>query len=195
VYFDDREVFRRSRDDPRVFHAIVDRHFDQIHRYLHRRIGRDIADELAAQTFLIAFEKRATWQMAGESARPWLLGIASGLARRHWRSERRRLRAYARTGIDAEAVDDEDELLRHVHTQRRNQELAAALAAMPKRQREALLLYAFGDLSYGEIAAAMSVPVGTVKTWLHRARGTAKRHLTKHDEVHMRGIEGVNTHG
>ena len=53
--------------------------------------------------------------------------------------------------------------------------LAGALAAMRPRERDALLLYALADLSYEEVALALDVPVGTVRTWLHRARATAQR--------------------
>lgn len=58
-----------------------------------------------------------------------------------------------------------------------------ALAAMRPRERDALLLYALADLSYEEIAFALDVPVGTVRTWLHRARLTARRVLAVETEV------------
>jgi len=48
---------------------------------------------------------------------------------------------------------------------------------MNPRERDALLLYALAELSYEEIATALDVPVGTVATWLHRARETARREL------------------
>ena len=53
---------------------------------------------------------------------------------------------------------------------------------MPPRERDALLLYALADLSYDEIALALEVPVGTVGTWLHRARLTAQHELDNGDE-------------
>ena len=48
---------------------------------------------------------------------------------------------------------------------------------MKPRERDALLLYALAELSYEEIATALEVPVGTVATWLHRAREAAQREL------------------
>ncbi len=59
--------------------------------------------------------------------------------------------------------------------------LAGALAAMRPHERDALLLYALADLSYEEIALALDVPLGTVRTWLHRARATAQRELAAPD--------------
>ena len=79
---------------------MFNRHYDPIHGYLQRRVGRDLADELTAQTFLIAFDQRSRFDTARPSARPWLFGISTNLLRRHRRQERRQLQAYVRTGID-----------------------------------------------------------------------------------------------
>lgn len=57
--------------------------------------------------------------------------------------------------------------------------VAAALAALRQEHRDVLFLHAVCDLSHGEIAEALGVPVGTVKGWLHRARETAARELVE----------------
>jgi len=168
----DADCVARSLSEPRAFTAIFERHFDAVHKYLHRRVGRDVADELAAETFAVAFERRATCR--GESALPWLYGIATNLLRHRWRTERRQLRAYARSGVDQWA-DYEDEATSRVDAG--SARLARALAAMRSKERDALLLYALAALSYEEIARALEVPVGTVRTWLHRAREVAQREL------------------
>jgi RNA polymerase sigma-70 factor (ECF subfamily) len=72
-------------------------------------------------------------------------------------------------------------------------QLARALAAMRSRERDALLLYALADLSYEEIAAALAVPVGTVRTWLHRARLIAQRELAAENNAGL--LVGVDVHG
>src|SRR5215218_8846331 len=95
----DVHCLARSLTEPKAFELVFDRHFRAVHRYLHRRAGRDLADELAAETFALAFERRATCR-ASDSVLPWLYGIATNLLRRRWRVERRRLRAYARSGVD-----------------------------------------------------------------------------------------------
>ena len=73
--------------------------------------------------------------------------------------------------------------------------LAGALAAMRPRERDALLLYALADLSYEEVALALDVPVGTVRTWLHRARATAQRELAAAENVSPLATTGVDLNG
>jgi RNA polymerase sigma factor (sigma-70 family) len=170
-----------SLREPKAFELIFDRHFGAVHGYLHRRAGRDLADELAAETFALAFERRASCRASG-SVLPWLYGIATNLLRRCWRAERRQLRAYARSGVDP-WVAYEDEAAARVDGSSLGFRLARALAAMRPSERDALLLYALADLSYEEIALALDVPVGTVGTWLHRARQIAQRELAKEKDV------------
>ena len=74
--------------------------------------------------------------------------------------------------------------------------LAGALAAMRPRERDALLLYALADLSYEEIAVALAVPLGTVRTWLHRARETARSELSRDEmSVSTLATTGVDLDG
>lgn len=149
--------------------------FPQLHRYLRRRVGPDLADELAAETFATAY---ANWQRleAGRSVRPWLYGIAANLLRHHWRTERRQLRAYARTGVDV-AVDDLDDSLTRADAASRRRQLAAVLAELRREDKEILLLHAWTELSDAEIAEALAVPVGTVKSRLHRLRDQLRNQL------------------
>jgi RNA polymerase sigma-70 factor (ECF subfamily) len=188
----DSDLVARSLEEPTAFADIFDRHFGAVHRYFHRRAGRDLADELAAETFALAFERRASCR-SSESVLPWLYGIATNLLRHRWRAERRRLRAYGRSGVDRWA-DYEDDAAARVDGSSHDTRLAGALAVMRPCERDALLLYALADLSYEEIASALEVPVGTVRTWLYRARETARRELVMEtDEPPMRS--GVEQHG
>ena len=160
---------------PQAFALIFERHFAAVHGYLHRRAGVDVADDLAAETFALAFERRASCRANG-SALPWLYGIATNLLRHCWRAERTQLRAYGRSGIDR-AIDHELETAARLDGGALHARLAKALEAMPRNHRDALLLYALADLSYEEIALALDVPLGTVRTWVHRARKVAQRVL------------------
>jgi uncharacterized glyoxalase superfamily protein PhnB/DNA-directed RNA polymerase specialized sigma24 family protein len=92
----DADVIAASLVDPRQFATVFDRHAGTVFRFLVRRVGRDTADELLADTFRIAFEVRSTFDTARESARPWLYGIANNLVTKHRRTEARRFRATAR---------------------------------------------------------------------------------------------------
>ncbi len=165
----DSELIAASAAAPPEFAAIFDRHFDAVHAYLQRRIGPDLAEELAAETFLVAFDGRARFDSDRGEARPWLLGIATNLMRRHWRREAREFRAYARSATDPvlDAFDGVEERLDASGERRR---LVEGLAELSGPERDALLLAAWADLSYAEIATALEVPVGTVRSRLSRAR-------------------------
>lgn len=169
----DGQLIAESRATPEHFAAIFDRHAPAVHAYLARRIGRD-ADDLLAETFLVAFERRGRYRTAVTDARPWLLGIATNLLRRRAREEVRLYRALARTGIDpvgaSAATALADRVVEQVDAGRVVRGLAGALAELPRHDRDALLLLAWGGLGYQEIARALGVPVGTVRSRLHRAR-------------------------
>jgi RNA polymerase sigma-70 factor (ECF subfamily) len=165
----DSEAISASTRAPAGFATIFDRHFDAVHGYLQRRVGPDPADELAAQTFLVAFDKRGGYDMAQPDARPWLFGIATNLLRRHHRDEIRQLRAYARSAVDP-VMDAFEGVEARVDASNLRRELVEALAGLPAEELDALLLYAWAELTYQEIACALDVPIGTVRSRLARAR-------------------------
>jgi RNA polymerase sigma-70 factor (ECF subfamily) len=136
-----------------------------------------LADDLAAQTFTEAFAQRARYDARWPDARPWLYGIATNLLRRHHRLERRQLRAFAREGVDPVVETDLDAILNRVDARSARARLAAALAALRPPDRDALLLYAWEDLSYQDIAHALGVPLGTVRSRIHRARRITRAQL------------------
>jgi RNA polymerase sigma factor (sigma-70 family) len=178
----DAAAIRRSLADPAAFAAVFDRHFVAVHRYVHRRAGRDVADELAGETFRVAFEGRARWSRMTPDARPWLLGIATNLLRRHRRTEERRLRALARTGVDEWATPDETALAERADARQARAALAAALAALSPDDRDVLLLIALGDLAYDDAAQALGIPPGTVASRLNRARRVLTAMLARPEE-------------
>ena len=96
----DSVVIAESMIEPAAFGRSSTRHFDRIHGYLQRQVGADLADDLASQTFLVAFSRRRTFDHSHSCARPWLFGIAANLVREHLRQVRRRLAAYSRSGAD-----------------------------------------------------------------------------------------------
>jgi RNA polymerase sigma factor (sigma-70 family) len=164
-----------------AFAELFDRHAVAVHRYLARRIGPTTADDLLAQTFLVAFEGRAGYDRARPDARPWLYGIATNLLRRHRRDEVRQYDAWARTGVDPTAAPNTechaDRVAERADAEMKSPRLAAALAELKTPDRDALLLFAWCDLSYAEIAVALDIPVGTVRSRLNRARAIVRRAL------------------
>ena len=171
----DAQAIAASRHDPAAFAVVFERHFDAIFRYVRRRVGRGLGEELAAETFTRAFAGRDRFDPAYADARPWLYGIAVNLLRRHYRDEERGLRAYARTGADPLAPEEPSSTESHAATN--GPLVASALAELPPIEREVLLLFAWGELSYDEIAAALAIPVGTVRSRLSRARGRVRELL------------------
>src|SRR4051812_14227396 len=148
----DSAAIADSIDTPGAFATVFERHHAVVHRYLARRLGTDLADELAAEVFAVAFAKRRRYDGSFDDARPWLFGIATRLVRKHARREVRELHAYARTGVDPAAPSHEDRVDAEADSAAAGPALAAALAALPRIERDVLLLYAWADLAYPEIA-------------------------------------------
>ncbi|MDL4817640.1 RNA polymerase sigma factor [Actinomadura opuntiae] len=173
---DDARLIERSRHRPEDFAALYDRHAPSIHRYVARRLGEQAADDVVAETFLAAFRQRDRYDLARRDARPWLYGIAANLVGKHRRSETRMLRALARTGADP-VTDAMDRVDARVSAAAASRPLAGALAGLSRGDRDVLLLVAWADLSYEQVAEALSIPVGTVRSRLHRARRKVREAL------------------
>jgi RNA polymerase sigma-70 factor (ECF subfamily) len=166
---DDAALISRSLQAPERFAALFDRHAPAIYGYVARRAGRDRADDVVAEVFLVAFQRRGRYELTHADARPWLYGIATNLIRRHRRDEIRLLRAIARAAPDPPAEPIADQVAGRVTAQSVRGRLAAALAGLPRAQRDVLLLVASG-LSVKETATALGVPAGTAASRLARAR-------------------------
>lgn len=172
----DAEIVAQSRRDPNAFALIFDRHYDAISSYVGRRVDRGLADELASETFVRAFARRDAYDLARVDARPWLYGIATKLLHKHHRAEERRRRAYARAVEHDRSAGGVDGVIARVDATACGPAVAAALAGLRAGDRDALLL-ALTDLDYEGIAIATRVPVGTVRSRLHRARRHIRREL------------------
>jgi RNA polymerase sigma factor (sigma-70 family) len=170
----DAVIVRRSWTDPEAFAELFERHAREIHRYASWRLG-DGADDLLAETFALAFQHRRRYDVARADARPWLYGIATNLVARQRRSEARRLKALSSTLRPVDAEPMADTVLARLTARAECRDVAAALAGMPAKHRDVVLLYAWADLEYEEIAQALGVPVGTVRSRLSRARQTLRK--------------------
>jgi len=189
----DAEVIARSLDRPQRFEAIFDRHAISVHRYLRRRVGERLAEELTAEAFMRAFRARQQFDTSHESALPWLYGIAVNLIRMHVRSEQRRERAYrlvAQRPVQPSATNEADERL---DAQALRPALSEALAGLSPDQREVLLLHAWAGLSPAEIAEALAVSSATVRKRLHRARAKTADQLERHDQQAIDTVSQTRT--
>ena len=173
----DKEVIADSIGDPSRFALLFDRHYDHVWRYVCRRCGATVADELASEVFVRALAGRSALGRGEINVRAWLYGIATNLLREHSRSEARRWRAYARAAPPTATSGGLDDVEGRVDAAARGPAVARALAGLQTGDREALLLLALTELDYAGIAIATGVPIGTVRSRLHRARRQVRLEL------------------
>jgi RNA polymerase sigma factor (sigma-70 family) len=173
----DAAVIESSWREPERFADLFDRHAPHIHRYLARRAGRQIADDLVAETFLAAFAKRDRYDLRYPDARPWLYGIATNLVGQHHRDEVRQYRIRQAAMAEPEVPGHAARVAADVTARAVRPLLAQALAALPAGDRDVLLLIAWEQLTYQEVSRALGIPVGTVRSRLHRARSNVREVL------------------
>jgi RNA polymerase sigma factor (sigma-70 family) len=173
----DGEVIARSRDEPELFALLFRRHAGHIARYAARRLGAGPAEDIVAETFLAAFRQRGGYDVSRPDARPWLYGIAGNLIRRHHRDEVRELRALERTGSDPVAESFTDRADSRLAADAASRAVAAAIASLDPGQRDVLLLITWAELTYDQVAEALGVPEGTVRSRMNRARARLRAAL------------------
>lgn len=170
--------------DAEQFGVLFDRYAGELHRYCAGRVGAGVAEDVVADVFCLAFKQRDRYDAGRVNALPWLYGIATNLLRRRWRQEVAQYRAMAKVvpplaGSDepAQRAVERTDATEYVRL------ITSALEQMPRRQRDVLLLFALADLDYVEIATALEIPVGTVRSALHRARKRLRDVLPAHADV------------
>jgi RNA polymerase sigma factor (sigma-70 family) len=184
----DAEVIASSLTAPAAFGILFDRHATTMFRYFVRRVGPDEADSLLGELFRVAFERRVTFDVSRAEARPWLYGIASNLLAKHREREARRLHATARLLNTAVAPSDGlDEVDDRLDAERLWHDVATAIGALAQGERDALLLFAWEGMSYDEIAVALDIPTGTVRSRLNRARRRLRELIGESEEQHDAG--------
>ncbi|WP_354697275.1 ECF RNA polymerase sigma factor SigC [Paraconexibacter sp. AEG42_29] len=175
---DDARALRWSVEEPEAFGALYRAHVGPVLRYLRGRLGADLAEDAAHEVFLRAFRQRDRYDERHGTALPWLYGIAAHVVADHRRHEQRQLKV----------------LRKHSHSQPSSEDaggaahvldpmLVRALERLSLEDRETLLLNVWGELSYEETAAALGVPVGTIRSRLARARSSVKAELAHDDHT------------
>ncbi len=169
----DRELMARlAAGDREALAPLMARHYRRLYRialaYLRER---EDALDVVQEAFVKAFQAASRWDGAAEAG-PWLARITVNLAIDRWRRNRRRSDTFTPLlGDDcSESLADPSPAPDHgVHRRETGEWLAAALRILPERQRAVVVLRHYQDLSLDEIAQALGVSIGTVKSSLHRA--------------------------
>lgn len=171
-WHDDAQQVELSLREPECFGAVFDRYFIEIHGYVARRLGRDAADDVAAEVFLAAFRSRRRFDASRGTVRAWLYGIVTNHMRVYQRQEVRayQARALEQAGMLGVEEGHADRVAERVDAGVTGRELAGALAELPRGDREVLLLVALGGLSHADVAVALGIPYGTVGSRLNRVR-------------------------
>ncbi len=189
---DDAALIEAARSDPASFATLFDRHFGTVYRFCERRAGRDLAEDLAGETFRRAFEARGSYDVTRRNALPWLYRIALNLVRDTIRARAAEDRAYARlhalTGPGWPAASD------HVASNAEMRDdlarLARLLVAEPEDDVDALFLHVWDGLTYVDVATTLGVPVGTVRSRLSRLRRRLEAALDDQSDDQSDDAEG-----
>lgn len=164
----DAELIKASVRDPDAFTALFDRHWQDLYRFCRNRAA-SAGEDIAAEAFRVAFDRRRRYDAHYPDARPWLFGIATNLLRDHFRAARREELKLERSAA-LEVLTPEGDELGGLERQLLGPRLSDALRGLPPADRDALLLLAWADLDYEQIAQALDIPIGTVRSRIHRAR-------------------------
>jgi RNA polymerase sigma factor (sigma-70 family) len=181
---DERELVDRLHGgDPGALAALFDRHGDRIYNHCFRQLADWAeAEDATSSVFLEVWRHRQRVRLHDGSALPWLYGVATNVCRNAGRSRRRYLRAVASLPEPASEPDHADQVADRLGSEERMQAVLVQLQALPDREREVLGLVSWAGLTYEQAAAALDVPVGTVRSRLSRARARLA-HLTEEKDA------------
>jgi len=164
---------RLHAGDPDAFRELFDEHVRTVYNVGFRLTGNwSVAEDIASLTFLEAWRLRERIDVDAEAGtlRPWLLGIATNVARNVRRAARRYEDAVLRLPPAEPVPDPADEVAHRIDDRDRVGRVLAALAKLSRADREVLVLCVWSGLDYGEAARALGIPIGTVRSRLSRAR-------------------------
>lgn len=158
------------------FGVLFDRHANAVYNHCFRLTSNwSVAEDLTSVVFLAAWRRRRSVVLDGESMRPWLLGVATNVARNHARSLRRYRAALARLPVPRAQPDPADDVAARLDDEAVMRGIWAKLHGLPATQQDVVALCVWAGLSYQEAAIALGIPIGTVRSRLARARSRLRQ--------------------
>jgi RNA polymerase sigma-70 factor, ECF subfamily len=177
----DRELMARlAVGDREALAPLMERHYRRLYRIALSYLRQpDDALDVVQEAFVKAFQSASRWDGSAEAG-PWLARITVNLSIDRWRRNRRRAQTFsplAESDHVATLADHGPSPDRRVQGREAGERVAAALAGLPERQRAVVVLRHYQDMSLEEIAEALGMSLGTVKSSLHRALGRMRAGL------------------
>jgi RNA polymerase sigma-70 factor (ECF subfamily) len=169
----DQELWSQAANElaGEAFGELFERHADRVYAHCFTRTGSwSMAEDLVSAVFLQAWRRRGEVRFSGDSALPWLLGVANNATRNAQRTLRRYRLLLAKLPPAGEEADIAPDAADRVDQERLAQQLLRAMGGLRQSEREVIALCDWAGLSYAEAAVAMGVPEGTVRSRLSRAR-------------------------
>ena len=164
-----------------MFAELFDEHAHPLHRYLARRVGVDVADDLVSETFLAAMRGKESYDPEKGSVVGWLYGIATNLLRGHAKRETRLLRTAERYGVDLGVAESlEHTVVTRIDARSHLRLIAGELSRMQTSDRDLLLLVSLAGLTAQEAAQALAMNPATARSRLHRLRTKLKELELRH---------------
>jgi RNA polymerase sigma factor (sigma-70 family) len=166
------------RGDPGALAALFDRYGERIYNHCFRHLADwSEAEDATSSVFLEVWRHRRRVRLHEGSALPWLYGVATNVCRNAGRSRRRYVRAVTSLPAPTAEPDHAEQVADRLGSEARMRAVLEQIEALPVREREVLALVAWAGLSYEQAAAALVVPVGTVRSRLSRARARLTKEL------------------
>ena len=172
----DVELIRNCQQgDEASFRILVDRYKDRIYTAVYRILGNvQDAEDIAQEVFVAAYRAISSFDVSRKLL-PWILKIATNLSIDHLR--RKHPQIISLDSPEAAEVQWNEYPLEDVEASELLQLTEQLVTQLPDKYRAAVSLYYTQDLTYNEVADILDIPVGTVKTYLHRAREILKARL------------------
>lgn len=162
---------RLRHGDQQALGELFDQYAKSVYNHAYWVVGDwSTAEDVVSLTFLEVWRLRERLNPDGGSLRPWLLGVATNVARNLRRARRVHQDVLDKMPPADPVPDFADEVVGRIADAQRLEEVRAAIGRLRKQEQDVLLLCAGAGLDYAETAEALGIPIGTVRSRLSRAR-------------------------